>query len=216
MVIMIDSGATHNFVSESMLKELGLIPEESGKYGVLTGGGITVKGKGLYRNVKIEMQRCRIITSLLPLSLGTADVVLGCQWLETRGETKCNWKLQRMKFMVGGEWVTIQGDPSLCNSAISLKALWKTVEDGGEGMIVEYCGMQKCDLESGEVPEGLVTLLTEYEGVFSEPQGLPPSRGKEHTITLAAGASPVSVRLFRYPQAQKTEIEKQVAMMLAA
>ncbi|CAA7053502.1 unnamed protein product [Microthlaspi erraticum] len=87
VVVMIDSGTSHNFVSESMLGRLGLVPETIGGYGVRTGGGITVKGKGVCRNVKLEMQGCRVITSLLPLSLGTADVILGCQWLETLGDT---------------------------------------------------------------------------------------------------------------------------------
>lgn len=52
--------------------------------------------------------------------------------------------------------------------------------------------------------------------MFSEPEGLPPSRGKEHAINIEPGAKPVSVRPFRYPQAQKAEIEKQIAAMLAA
>ncbi|KFK32133.1 hypothetical protein AALP_AA6G202700 [Arabis alpina] len=53
----------------------------------------------------------------------------------------------------------------------------------------------------------------EFASVFEEPQGLPPCRGKEHAI---AGASPVSVRPFRYPQVQREELEKQVVAMLAA
>lgn len=216
VVILIDSVASYNFVGKFMLAELGLTPEETGRYGVLTGGGITVKGKGLCRNVKLEMQGCQIITSLLPLSLGTADMIFGCQWLETLGETKCNWKLQRMKFLVDGEWITIQEDSSVCKSAVSLEALWKAMEDDREGMMVEYCGMQKCSRETESIPENLVSLMDEYAGVFEEPHGLPPSRGKEHAVVLATGASPVNVRPFRYPQAQKAETEKQVAMILAA
>ena len=45
---------------------------------------------------------------------------------------------------------------------------------------------------------------------------MPPSRGREHAITLAAGSSPVSVRPYRYPHVQKAEIERQIAVMLAA
>uniref|UniRef100_A0A1J3IJH6 Reverse transcriptase domain-containing protein n=1 Tax=Noccaea caerulescens TaxID=107243 RepID=A0A1J3IJH6_NOCCA len=119
-----------------------------------------------------------------------------------------------MKFVVDGQEFTIQGDPSLNNSAISLKALLKAIERHGEGMIVEYCGMQIEGIVTEEPPAGYAQLLEDFAGVFAEPTGLPPSRGKEHTIVLESGASLVSVRPFRYPQIQKSEIEKQVASML--
>lgn len=216
VVVLIDSGATHNFIEETMLGKLGLTESETGKYGVITGTGITVKGRGLCTDVSLEMQGCRVTTSFLPLSLGTADVILGCQWLETLGDTECNSKLQRMAFWVDGKKVTLQGDPSLCTSAVSLKALWKAMEDQGEGMIVELCGLQTVVVGETETPGSLVPLLNDFTGVFEEPRGLPLSRGKEHPIVLTQGASPVSVRPFRYPQAQKAEIEKQVASMLTA
>ncbi|CAA7053501.1 unnamed protein product [Microthlaspi erraticum] len=121
-----------------------------------------------------------------------------------------------MSFLVGDQRVTLQGDPSLCNSAVSLKALWKAVEDQGEGMIVEYYGLQVVGVDEEPITEAFSALLDEFGEIFNEPEGLPPSRGKEHRIELQAGASPVSVRPFRYPQAQKAEIEKQVGTMLAA
>ncbi|KFK33220.1 hypothetical protein AALP_AA6G346300 [Arabis alpina] len=61
-----------------------------------------------------------------------------------------------------------------------------------------------------------VRTLEEFQDVFTEPQGFPPSRGREHTISLEPGSKPVSVRPFRYPHVQKEEIEKQVASMLGA
>lgn len=52
--------------------------------------------------------------------------------------------------------------------------------------------------------------------MFEVPVGLPPSRNHEHTITLKDGSDPISVRPYRYPQIQKSEIEKLIAEMLAA
>ena len=48
------------------------------------------------------------------------------------------------------------------------------------------------------------------------PVELPPSRVLDHKIILKEGASPVSVRPYRYPQVQKDEIEKLVREMLAS
>ena len=48
------------------------------------------------------------------------------------------------------------------------------------------------------------------------PQGLPPPRPKEHNIILKDGTGPISVRPYRYAQAQKDEIERLMKEMLHA
>lgn len=52
--------------------------------------------------------------------------------------------------------------------------------------------------------------------VFEEPKGLPPTRTHDHKIVLKEGIPPVSVRPYRYPFVQKTEIEKIVRELLEA
>ena len=56
----------------------------------------------------------------------------------------------------------------------------------------------------------LFVILQSFAHLFSEPQGLPQTRSYAHTITLSPNHSPISVRPYRYPHAQKTEIEQQV------
>lgn len=216
VVVMIDSGASHNFISNQLVKKLGLVMVETKGYGVIMGTGVAVKGAGVCQDIEIWMQNYSLTTSLLPLKLRNADVILGVQWLETLGDVRTNWKEQRMRLKSKGVTVTLQGDPSMCNGPVSLKALWKAIRDNGEGVVVEYGGLQTEEWPSELVvtPEFEAVVL-EFGEVFEEPQGLPPSRGKEHAITLKSGAEPVTVRPFRYPQAQKTEIERQIAVMMA-
>lgn len=179
--------------------------------------GVKVQGRGVINGVELKLQECTIHTSFLPLELGIADVILGVQWLDTLGETRVNWKLQTMKIKLEGEWVLLQGDMSLHSAAVSLKSIWRTMERGGEAMVVEYGGLQDSVAAPTTPVEAEWQEVTEqYADVFQEPTGLPPSRGKEHYIILETGASPVSVRPIRYPQAQKTEIERQIGLMLAA
>lgn len=65
--------------------------------------------------------------------------------------------------------MTLQGDPSLCCSAVSLKLFWKTLEQQGEGLTVEYSGLQMVGGEVERPPTDLTPLLEEFAGVFEEP-----------------------------------------------
>jgi hypothetical protein len=60
----------------------------------------------------------------------------------------------------------------------------------------------------------LEELLVDFDDVFDEPHGLPPSRNHDHNITLMSGAPPVAVRPYRYPALHKDELEHQCASML--
>jgi hypothetical protein len=61
----------------------------------------------------------------------------------------------------------------------------------------------------------LEELLREYRDVFTEPQGLPPPRSHDHSITLVSGVPPVAVRPYRYPVLHKDELERQCAAMMS-
>lgn len=217
VVILIDSGASHNFISEKLVEKLGLVTATTSLSGVLVAGGVSVKGKGVIHNVELEMQDCTIVTSFLPLELGIADVILGVQWLDTLGEMRVNWRSQQMKIKLGEKELTLQGDKSLHSAEVSFKALQKGWEKDGEGMVIEFAGLIAPELGAVQTfSEKWAAVIEQFAEVFQEPTGLPPSRGREHAITLENGAQPVSVRPFRYPQVQKAEIERQVAAMLAA
>jgi hypothetical protein len=61
----------------------------------------------------------------------------------------------------------------------------------------------------------IAALLHRFSNLFSEPKHLPPPRFTDHQIPLPPASSPVNVRPYRYPHAQKIEIEAQVQKLLA-
>lgn len=63
-------------------------------------------------------------------------------------------------------------------------------------------------------PPDLSHLLTKFSTVFKSPNDLPPKRLHDHRIPLQPNTEPVSVRPYRYPYYQKTEIEKMVRELL--
>ncbi|KAJ9562283.1 hypothetical protein OSB04_007443 [Centaurea solstitialis] len=218
VVILIDSGATHNFISTEIVERKKIKVEKTKEYMIKLGLGERVKGNGLCKQVEVNVQGLIVMEDFLPIQLGNSDVILGMQWLETLGNTWVNWKEQIMKFTVGGRTVTLRGDPSLGRSLVSLKAMSKLIQQEGQAILIELGSseaMPEENLES-EVPTMVQTVLDEYGQIFNWPEELPPRREKEHAITLKEGTEAVNVRPYRYPHYQKNEIEKLVKEMLEA
>lgn len=57
VVILIDSGASHNFISTELVQSLDLGLDTTGGYGVVMGTGLTVKGEGVPRSGHIGAGR---------------------------------------------------------------------------------------------------------------------------------------------------------------
>ncbi|KAL5550230.1 hypothetical protein UlMin_000406 [Ulmus minor] len=121
-----------------------------------------------------------------------------------------------MKFMLRNESVTLRGDPSLGKTLVSLKAMMHTIKHKGTGILVEFNQLEGLCEVSSEVQPNLNQVLAKYEMVFNMPMGLPPTRGHEHSVLLKEGNQPVSVQPYRYPHAQKDEIERLIQEMLDA
>lgn len=217
VVVMVDPGATHNFISSEMAKRLGLPVNPGKSFGVSLGMAESVQGEGECRSVVLELQGIVVIENFLVLPLGNSNIILGIQWLEKLGTMMTNWKTQTIKFQLGEDTVTLKGDPLLGRSCISLKAMIRTLKKEKRGFLVELNQIQGI-VESAEVqgdaPEYLTPLLSRFESVFNMPPGLPLQRSHEHAIVLKDGTNPINVRPYRYPHVQKGEIERLVKEML--
>jgi hypothetical protein len=80
-----------------------------------------------------------------------------------------------------------------------------------EGLILQIWELGSVQ---NKIPEQIEKLLLEFMEVFQEPKGIPPSRSHDHSIVLKEDTSPISVRPYRYPYYQKSEIEKLIKKLL--
>ncbi|PON94291.1 hypothetical protein TorRG33x02_100290, partial [Trema orientale] len=148
------------------------------------GNGLTVQGKCL-QGRGLSLQSLDVIADFLPLELGGSDVVLSMQWLETLGTMQVNWQLLHMKFNVGGVAVTLQGDPSLSKTRVSLKAMCRTMQQEGDVILLEFCNTTVVPLiEQQPVPASISDVTQQFQDLFEPPQGLPPACLRDHAITL--------------------------------
>ena len=56
--------------------------------------------------------------------------------------------------------------------------------------------------------------MDNHSKVFETPKGLPPIQDHVHAIHLIPGSVPLNIRSYRYPYAQRSEIEHMVAEMV--
>lgn len=85
VVVLIDSGATDNFMSWELIKELKPPVTETDGYKVQVGTGRAVNGIGKCRGVVLQLQSLVVVQDYLPIEMGSSDIILGIQWLTTLG-----------------------------------------------------------------------------------------------------------------------------------
>ena len=77
VMVFIDPGATHNFISQALVKQLEIQLDETEGYEVLLRTGVPVKGEGVCRGVQLLLQGVKIVEDFMPLDLGGSDFILG-------------------------------------------------------------------------------------------------------------------------------------------
>lgn len=170
VVVLVDCGATHNFILAELVRQLEIHRTETNGYGVIMGTGFAVQGAGICKGVTLQLQNLEVVKDFLPLELGSSDVILGMKWLSSLGKMTVDWKSLVMRFQVGETVVTLQGDPSLSKALVSLKTMIKAFRESGEGILLEL-GSLSVEAKEGEKGQTenlkeLEALLVDFEGIF--------------------------------------------------
>ncbi|KAL0539604.1 hypothetical protein IC582_023820 [Cucumis melo] len=146
VVILIDYGATHNFVFEKLASSLQLPIKETAHYGVILGSGAAIQGKGVCESLEVKVSEWIVKEDFLSLELGGVDIILGMQWLYSLGVIVCDWKNLTLTFHDNGKQICIKGDQSLTKARVSLKNLMKTWKDHDCGYLIECRSIEVFEL----------------------------------------------------------------------
>lgn len=163
-----------------------------------------------------EIQGHRFQSTLKLFPLGSYDMILGMDWLESWGLMTVNWGSKYMVFKHQGKFIQLHGVSEVvteCPAILTVQLQLMQIQESVR-CLVQLCAI-KVDVEAAKIPTAVGALLKEFAALFDEPKGLPPSRPFDHAIDLMPRAAPVNIRPYRYSPAQKDEIERQVADMLA-
>ncbi|KAK9068701.1 hypothetical protein SSX86_012816 [Deinandra increscens subsp. villosa] len=111
VLILIDSGSTHNFISDKLVSDLKLITQFIPPFGVQIGNGDILRCNKLCKNISLQLSDLKVTQDFYMFALGGADVVLGIQWLATLNTVQANWKEMFLKFTINGKEYKLQGLP---------------------------------------------------------------------------------------------------------
>jgi hypothetical protein len=220
MVLLIDSGSTHTFVTRAFAERAGCSISPIAAVPVKIANGHLMTSDSHVAGLQWWTQGNTFITDMHILDLGAYDAVLGMDWLKSCGKMIVDWNLKSMEFLHQGKQIQLQGMklqqqstlPEV--SSIQLQK-WLAGNDVWAMAILDHIPARE-ELMSVNTAPDLQQVLNAYEDVFSDPNTLPPRRQLDHAITLEHGATPTNNRPYRYSPLQKDEIERQVQEMLAA
>ncbi|WVZ17603.1 hypothetical protein V8G54_010585 [Vigna mungo] len=230
--VLVDSGATHNFIQSRVAHFLQLQNETtSTPLRVMVGNGDFLPCYTFFPKAQLHLASLKFSIYLYPLELSGTDIVLGVHWLTQVSPFVMDYNGPFMRFMWEGQLVELKGETGPTPSPISFQQLRRlqqtnsvaalfqlTLEPTGAPFLHSYSANTTTTLPfptttithtpTSDQPQ-LQALLHKYSSLFQPPTTLPPSRPTDHHITLHPNTSPILVRPYRYPHYQKHEIEQQ-------
>ena len=118
-----------------------------------------------------------------------------------------------MKFFWEGKEFELRGIEGKPCKIIKSHSMTKLLNKQQRGVIAQLCWL---DIQTSKLDFSLdlQKVLDKYSKVFDTPKFLPPTWDHDHPINLIPGSVPPNMRPYKYPYAQKSEIERMVAEML--
>ncbi|KAJ7960249.1 Ty3/gypsy retrotransposon protein [Quillaja saponaria] len=137
LLILVDSGSTHNFLDGKYAKRVGCRLRVSEGCQVTVANGEKVKIQHQCNQSKWQMQKRAFQADFLVMPLGGCHMVLGIQWLSTLGPILWDFDRMTMLFWKGQASIMLQGSGNREVGVIQPKELRKTSHCGSSLMIVQ-------------------------------------------------------------------------------
>lgn len=205
LLILINSGSTHSFLDEQVAKEMKvpIVTAPAVVVTVVDGRKIFSSNRSLGFTWKIQEHSFTLDVRLLPL--GGFVMILGVDWMKLHNPVLFDFENFNISFQVHGKIVSLRGvgegglEVEEVNHVSGDKLFHKQGADFEQPMFcVKATFSQEVEMELVECSattsapdafqQALQVLLVQYEGLFKEPQELPPLRSHNHSIPLLPNA----------------------------
>ncbi|XP_068645154.1 uncharacterized protein [Aristolochia californica] len=175
LLALVDSGSTHNFISQPAAEQLGLVIQQQTGLSVSVPNGAKIASVGISTATLFNIEGHSFIVDFLLIPLTGFDLVLGVKWLQLLGPILWDFQALTMTFTEDQRQITLHSTQAPVPCTLQ---------------VVQVQSTDNCKLSQ---------LLTNFDDIFHEPTALPPIRHCDHRIRLKMGIEPMVVRPYRYP-----------------
>ena len=213
--ILVDTAASHCYLSSSYVKRIGLhMKENNGK--VVLGNGLEVDMEGTV-NVHVKIQQYQSQVSCLVIKLSDDfDLILGDDWLN-KHIAHVDYDAKACILHKGNKKITIQSvvlskkKSMPQDNILSALQFKRAVKKGCTPLLIHLKDVQN-EEPSSRLENNLIgSLVKEYEDIFQPiPAGVPPVREMAHTIPLEEGHKPSFRPIYRLSPLEIEEAKRKI------
>ncbi|GJT65031.1 putative reverse transcriptase domain-containing protein [Tanacetum coccineum] len=205
--VLFDSGSDKSFVNTSLSHLIDIKPVRlNTSYEVELADGRIVSTNTVLRGCTLKLINHLFEIDLMPIELGTFDIVIGMDWLvEHDAVIVCGKK--EVHIPVKNEVLVVKGNEGMSRlKVISCIKARKYVERGSQLFLAHVTEKEPSERRLEDVP-----VVCEFPEVFPDDlPGLPPPRQVEFRIELVPGAAPVARAPYRLAPSEMKELSDQL------
>jgi hypothetical protein len=141
LIVLIDSSSTHSFIHYKLVKALNCFVYPMLEFQVMIADGGTINCSGKCNKINLTMGEYVMNSPMISIPMGSADVVLGIQWLQSLGTVDFNFQELFMKFSLEGKEIELRGITGKPGKVISSNGMTKILKKGHQGVIAQLCSL---------------------------------------------------------------------------
>ncbi|GKA33714.1 putative reverse transcriptase domain-containing protein [Tanacetum coccineum] len=213
--MIFDSGADRSFLSTTFSALLDITPDTLDvSYAVELADGRISKTNTILRGYTLGLLGHPFNIDLMPIKLGSFDVIIGMDWLENH-HAVIVYVEKIVRIPYGDEVLIVQGDREGKGekSKLSIISCTKTHKYIERGCLIFLAQVTKKEIEDKLEEKRLedVLIVRDFSEVFPEDlHGLPPMREVEFQFDLVPSAAPVARALYRLAPSKLQELSTQL------
>ncbi|KAM2040023.1 hypothetical protein ACFX1T_013414 [Malus domestica] len=216
--VLVDTGATHNFMTSEEATRLGLrVTKEPGSVKTVNSAATPIVG--VARNVHVDIGTWKGTIDFTVVKMDDYGVVIGLEFMDKVRAFPIPF-YNIFCILADGRQpclVPLERQAKKCTqhlSAIQFAKSWKK----GEATFLATLMLNEGEEKHGPLPKQVEDVLVEFADVMPKelPKKLPPRREVDHAIELEPGAKPPSKSPYRMSPPELEELRKQLNELLDA
>lgn len=216
-IALVDSGSDASFINTKFALKSNCQVSEIDTVKVAATNGQEMLSNTASLNCPFTIQGHEFTQDLRLLSVKGYDVILGADWIYNHSPVGLDLRKREFSICKNGTHVVTFSDDTMHHNTqiIGARKLCQLLKKQAIGAVIMLTnsiadGPQKYNM----IPEGLKSVLAEFEDVFKEPDHLPPTRAVDHAIPLLDENKTINQKPYRMPYHKKNAMELLIEQLL--